>query len=232
MPGGQITFAPRFSPDGRDIVFSWANNGNTDIYVVSAEGGTPRRLTTAPGADTSPSYSPDGRRIVFESERSGTQQLYVMDAGGGGQRRISSGGGRYASPVWSPRGDLIAFTRIAGDFNIGVMSPDGGGEPSGKLGDAISKTWGSFAAFKEEFSKTAIGTFGSGWAWLVQRPDGSLGLVSTSNAATPLTGPDTPLLTCDVWEHAYYIDYRNARPKYLEAFWALVNWDFAASALK
>lgn len=127
VPGGQITFAPRFSPDGRDIVFSWARDGNTDIYVVSAEGGTPRRLTTAPGADTSPSYSPDGRRIVFESERSGSQQLYVMDAGGGGQRRISTGGGRYASPVWSPRGDLIAFTRIAGDFNIGVMNADGGG---------------------------------------------------------------------------------------------------------
>ena len=74
--------------------------------------------------------------------------------------------------------------------------------------------------------------FGSGWGWLVQRPDGSLGLVSTSNANTPLTGDDTALLTCDVWEHAYYIDYRNARPKYLEAFWNLVNWDFVASNLK
>ena len=127
VPGGQITFAPRFSPDGRRIVFSWANNGNTDIYVVNADGGVPQRLTSAPGADTSPSYSPDGRRIVFESDRSGTQQLYVMDAGGGGQRRISFGGGRYASPVWSPRGDLIAFTRIAGRFNIGVMNASGGG---------------------------------------------------------------------------------------------------------
>ena len=107
----------------------------------------------------------------------------------------------------------------------------GGGEPSGKLADAITKTWGSFAAFKEEFTKTAITTFGSGWAWLVQRPDGSLGLVSTPNAATPLTGADTPLLTCDVWEHAYYIDYRNARPKYVEAFWALVNWDFVAGRM-
>ena len=127
VPGGQITFAPRFSPDGRRIVFCWANNGNTDIYVVNADGGVPQRLTSAPGADTSPSYSPDGRRIVFESDRSGTQQLYVMDAGGGGQRRISFGGGRYASPVWSPRGDLIAFTRIAGRFNIGVMNASGGG---------------------------------------------------------------------------------------------------------
>ncbi len=127
VPGGQITFAPRFSPDGRRIIFSWANNGNTDIYVVDADGGTPRRLTSAPGADTSPSYSPDGSRIVFESDRGGTQQLYVMNADGSGQRRISFGGGRYASPVWSPRGDLIAFTRIAGSFNIGVMSPSGGG---------------------------------------------------------------------------------------------------------
>ena len=127
VPGGAITFAPRFSPDGRRIVFSWANNGNTDIYVVDSNGGTPRRLTSAPGADTSPSYSPDGARIVFESDRSGTQQLYVMNADGSGQRRISFGGGRYASPVWSPRGDLIAFTRIAGSFNIGVMTPSGGG---------------------------------------------------------------------------------------------------------
>ena len=127
VPGGQITFAPRFSPDGRRIVFSWANGGNTDIYVVNADGGVPQRLTSAPGADTSPSYSPDGRRIVFESDRSGTQQLYVMNADGSGQRRISFGGGRYASPVWSPRGDLIAFTRIAGRFNIGVMNASGGG---------------------------------------------------------------------------------------------------------
>lgn len=117
-------------------------------------------------------------------------------------------------------------------FYWNCLKPNGGGEPSGKLADAISKAFGSFAAFKEEFTKTAIGTFGSGWAWLVQRPDGSLGLVSTSNAATPLTGPDHALLTCDVWEHAYYIDYRNARPKYVEAFWALVNWDFVASQMR
>ncbi|MFA5684964.1 MAG: superoxide dismutase [Fe] [Lysobacteraceae bacterium] len=111
------------------------------------------------------------------------------------------------------------------------LSPNGGGQPTGKLAEAIDAAFGSFDAFKEEFTKTAIGTFGSGWAWLVQRTDGSLALVSTGNAATPLTGTDTPLLTCDVWEHAYYVDYRNARPKYVEAFWNLVNWDYVSSQM-
>ena len=140
--------------------------------------------------------------------------------------------------------DLVAIIKKAqgGMFNNAAqiwnhtfywnsLSPKGGGEPSGKLADAIKKAFGGFAQFKEEFSKTTIGTFGSGWGWLVQRADGSLGLVSTSNAATPITGSDRPLLTCDVWEHAYYIDYRNARPKYVEAFWNLVNWEFAASQM-
>ena len=112
------------------------------------------------------------------------------------------------------------------------LSPNGGGEPTGKLAEAINAAFGSFEKFKEEFTKTSVTTFGSGWGWLVQRPDGSLALVSTSNAATPLTGDDTALLTCDVWEHAYYIDYRNARPKYVEAFWNLVNWDFVAGNMK
>ena len=116
-------------------------------------------------------------------------------------------------------------------FYWNCLRPSGGGEPSGKLADAIKKSFGDFAQFKQEFSKTAATTFGSGWAWLVQRADGNLGLVSTSNAATPITGTDRPLLTCDVWEHAYYIDYRNARPKYVEAFWNLVNWDFAVSQM-
>ena len=109
------------------------------------------------------------------------------------------------------------------------LSPNGGGEPTGALADAIIKTFGSFEKFKEDFSKTAITTFGSGWAWLVKDKDGSLALVSTSNAATPLTAGQTPLLTIDVWEHAYYVDYRNLRPKYVEAFWSLVNWDFATN---
>lgn len=111
-------------------------------------------------------------------------------------------------------------------------SSPGGGEPGGKLADAIAKAFGDFGKFKEQFSDTAVKTFGSGWAWLVQRPDGALALASTPNAATPLTGEDTALLTCDVWEHAYYIDYRNARPKYVEAFWNLVDWDFAASNMR
>jgi Fe-Mn family superoxide dismutase len=116
-------------------------------------------------------------------------------------------------------------------FYWNCLKPNGGGAPTGKLADAINAAFGGFDAFKAEFSKTAIGTFGSGWAWLVQRADGSLALVSTSNAATPLTGTDKPLLTCDVWEHAYYVDYRNARPKYVEAFWNLVNWDFVAAQM-
>jgi Fe-Mn family superoxide dismutase len=113
-------------------------------------------------------------------------------------------------------------------FYWNCLSPQGGGLPTGSLLVAIEKAFGSFDAFKEKFTQTALTTFGSGWAWLVQNSDGSLALVSTSNAATPLTGAQKALLTCDVWEHAYYIDYRNLRPKYLEAFWSLVNWDFVA----
>ncbi|HOV56546.1 MAG TPA: Fe-Mn family superoxide dismutase [Rhodanobacteraceae bacterium] len=134
-------------------------------------------------------------------------------------RKSSGGMFNNAAQVWNH------------SFYWNCLKPNGGGEPGGKLGEAIAKAFGSFAAFKEEFSKTAIGTFGSGWAWLVQRPDGALALVSTSNAATPLTGADRALLTCDVWEHAYYIDYRNARAKYVEAFWNLVNWDFVADQM-
>ena len=114
-------------------------------------------------------------------------------------------------------------------FYWSSLSPNGGGEPTGALADAINATFGSFDEFKAEFTKCAVTTFGSGWGWLVKNADGSLELVSTSNAGCPLTEGQTPLLTCDVWEHAYYIDYRNARPKYLEAFWALVNWEFAAA---
>jgi Fe-Mn family superoxide dismutase len=112
-----------------------------------------------------------------------------------------------------------------------MRSPKADNKPSGKLADAIDKAFGSFDKFKEEFKKSAVGNFGSGWTWLVQRPDGALGIVNTSNAATPITGSDKPLFTIDVWEHAYYIDYRNARPNYVDKFWDLVNWDFAAKNL-
>ena len=112
------------------------------------------------------------------------------------------------------------------------LSPHGGGEPTGKLAEAIQKAFGSFIAFKEQFTQTALTTFGSGWAWLVEDEQHELKIISTSNAGTPLTMNLKPLLTCDVWEHAYYIDYRNARPDYLTAFWRLVNWEFANHNLK
>lgn len=112
-------------------------------------------------------------------------------------------------------------------FYWNCLSPNGGGEASGAIADAINKAFGSFADFKQQFTDSAIGNFGSGWTWLVKKADGSVAIVNTSNAETPLTDDSvTPLLTVDVWEHAYYIDYRNARPKYMDAFWALVNWEF------
>ena len=114
------------------------------------------------------------------------------------------------------------------DFYWDCLSPSGGGEPTGDLARAIASSFGSFGEFKDEFSKAAEGRFGSGWAWLVSGADGSLEVFSTSNADTPLRSSKTALLTCDVWEHAYYIDYRNARPDYVEAFWNLVNWEFVA----
>ncbi len=122
------TFAPRWAPDGQTILYSMAVSGNTDVYKISASGGTPVRLTTAPGIDVGGSFSPDGKQVVFESDRGGSQQIYVMGADGGNQRRVSNGGGRYATPEWSPRGDLIAYTRISGDFRVGVMRPDGSSE--------------------------------------------------------------------------------------------------------
>ncbi|GAB2523759.1 superoxide dismutase [Microbulbifer agarilyticus] len=112
-------------------------------------------------------------------------------------------------------------------FYWNCLSPNGGGAATGAVADAITAAFGSFDKFKEEFTASAVNNFGSGWTWLVKKSDGSVAIVNTSNAETPLTDSSvTPLLTCDVWEHAYYIDYRNARPKYMEAFWALLNWDF------
>jgi Fe-Mn family superoxide dismutase len=117
-------------------------------------------------------------------------------------------------------------------FYWNCLSPNGGGEPSGSLTVAITKNFGSFTQFKEKFTNAAMTLFGSGWAWLVKNVDGSLAIEATSNSGNPLRDGKTPVLTCDVWEHAYYIDYRNARSKYLEAFWELVNWDFVARNIK
>lgn len=124
-----MTFAPRFSPDGNKVIMSMAGNGNTDIYEMDLRNRKSRQLTTNTAIDTAPSYAPDGRQIAFESDRGGTQQLYVMDSNGGNVRRITFGNGRYGNPVWSPRGDLIAFTKmLQGKFYIGVIRPDGSGE--------------------------------------------------------------------------------------------------------
>ena len=138
--------------------------------------------------------------------------------------------------------DIIKKTSLSGIFNNAAqvwnhsfywncLSPNGGGKPKGKLLEAIEMSFGSFDEFKEKFTKSAITNFGSGWTWLVQNSDGSLVLLNTANAGTALTTEKTPLLICDVWEHAYYVDYRNARPQYIEAFWNLVNWDFVEENL-
>ena len=117
-------------------------------------------------------------------------------------------------------------------FYWNCLSPNGGGAPSGALASAIDSNFGSFDEFKAKFTDSAVNNFGSSWTWLVQNADGGLAIVNTSNAGTPLTDDGvTPLLTVDLWEHAYYIDYRNLRPKYMEAFWALVNWDFVEANL-
>lgn len=114
-------------------------------------------------------------------------------------------------------------------FFWNCMKPNGGGAPTGSLADAINAKFGSYDAFKEAFTKSAVGNFGSGWTFLVKKADGSVDIVNMGPAGTPLTTGDTALLTIDVWEHAYYIDYRNARPKFVETFLnSLVNWDFAA----
>ncbi|MEH6470709.1 MAG: superoxide dismutase [Fe] [Halopseudomonas sp.] len=116
-------------------------------------------------------------------------------------------------------------------FYWSCLSPNGGGEPSGAVADAINSAFGSFDEFKAKLTDSAINNFGSSWTWLVKNADGSLAIVNTSNAGCPLTAGQTPLLTVDLWEHAYYIDYRNLRPDYMNAFWSLVNWEFVASNL-
>jgi len=114
-------------------------------------------------------------------------------------------------------------------FYWNCLAPNAGGEPTGELAAAINAKFGSFAEFQAQLNDKAVNNFGSSWTWLVKKADGSLEIVNTSNAATPLTEEGTtPLLTVDLWEHAYYIDYRNVRPNYLNGFWALVNWEFVA----
>lgn len=115
-------------------------------------------------------------------------------------------------------------------FYWNSLSPNGGGEPTGALATAIDSAFGSFDEFKAKFTASATGNFGSGWTWLVKNGAGELEIVNTGNAGTPITDASiTPLLTVDVWEHAYYVDYRNARPEYLKNFWELANWEFASS---
>ena len=117
-------------------------------------------------------------------------------------------------------------------FFWNCLSPDGGKNPTGKIAELINRDFGSFKNFKEQFSATAVKLFGAGWAWLAQNQEGKLEILPMKDACTPLTENKTPILTLDVWEHAYYIDYRNARPKFVEGFWELVNWNFANQNLK
>ncbi len=118
------------------------------------------------------------------------------------------------------------------NFYWNSLSPHGGREPKKEVADVLEKNFGSVEKFKEMFSTHAIGHFGSGWAWLVQKSDGKIEVESTSDANNPIQNGNKPLLTCDVWEHAYYIDYRNARPEYIKAFWKIVNWDFITENLQ
>jgi Fe-Mn family superoxide dismutase len=131
-----------------------------------------------------------------------------------------------AGPVFNNAAQIWNHT-----FYWNSLSPNGGGAPKGAIADAINAKWGSFETFLAEFNDKAVNNFGSCWTWLVKNADGSLDIVNTSNAGTPMTAGQTALLTVDLWEHAYYIDYRNLRPEYLKGFWALVNWDFANANL-
>jgi Fe-Mn family superoxide dismutase len=131
-------------------------------------------------------------------------------------RKASGGIFNNAAQVWNH------------NFYWQCLSPEGGGEPAGKLGREIETEFTTFGRFKEQFDEAAQGNFGSGWTWLTKDRNGRLEIVNTDDAGNPMTDGRQPLLTCDVWEHAYYIDYRNQRDKYLDAFWNLVNWDFVA----
>jgi Fe-Mn family superoxide dismutase len=129
------------------------------------------------------------------------------------------------------KSDGVIFNNAAQAWNHtffwDCLSPAGGGKPIGGLARAIDATYGSLDAFKKKFTSAAIAVFGSGWAWLVRDPSGAISIETTANAYTPITGDNRPLLTCDVWEHAYYLDHKNARPDFLKAYWKIANWEFA-----
>ncbi len=136
--------------------------------------------------------------------------------------------------VRSSQGSLFEAAAQAWNhaFYWQCLHPRAAGEPHGALAERINRQYGDVQKLRDEFNRAALAVFGSGWAWLVQHPDGRLAVVTTRNANTPLTGNSTPLLACDVWEHAYYTDYQNERARYLEAFWKVVNWDFVSSQLR
>jgi Fe-Mn family superoxide dismutase len=199
------------------------------IHVLLPEGGSPMEHTLPPLPYAMDALAPHISKETFEYHYGKHHQAYVTNLNNlikGTEfaslgledivRKSSGGVFNNAAQVWNHT------------FFWSSMKPGGGGEPSGALAAAIAAKWGSYAAFKEAFAKSAVGNFGSGWTWLVKKPDGTVDIVNTSNAATPLTTADKALLTIDVWEHAYYIDYRNARPKFVETFLnSLANWDFA-----
>ena len=135
---------------------------------------------------------------------------------------MSSDGGLFnnAAQVWNHT------------FYWNCMGPNGGGNPTGSAADAINQAFGSFDNFKDQFSKSAATNFGSGWTWLVKNSSGTLEIQNTSNAGCPMTSGNKAVLTIDVWEHAYYVDKRNARPAYIESWWNLVNWDYVNSQLE
>lgn len=139
-----------------------------------------------------------------------------------------------ADIVRSSQGALFTASAQAWnhEFFWQCLHPRGGGDPAGALAERIARSFGDSQRLRDEFNRTALALFGSGWVWLVQHPDGALAVIATRNAATPLTGQSTPLLACDLWEHAYYTDFTNDRARYLQAFWKLVNWDFVSAQLR
>ena len=193
-----MTFAPRFSCDGKKLIMSLAKSGLTDIFEMDLSTQSVTQLTKSPSIDTSPSYSPDGSRIVFNSDRSGTQQLYVMKADGRGVKRISFGEGRYATPVWSPRGDMIAFTKMyRGEFYIGVMNVDGTGERLLSRGFLVeAPTWAPNGRVLMYFKQNPTESDGSGGESYLYRIDitgfNERRMITPTFASDPAWSPRLP----------------------------------------